>query len=48
VSLGEITVEGQKYFAISAMSPLFKAMVDKNEGQEFAFRDKQFVIESIF
>lgn len=48
VSLGEITVEGEKYFAISAMSPLFKAMTGKNEGEEFAFRDKKYIIESIF
>jgi hypothetical protein len=48
VSLGEITVEGEKYFAISAMSPLFKAMVDKQEGEGFSFRDKHYVIASIF
>jgi transcription elongation GreA/GreB family factor len=48
VSLGEITVEGEKFFAISAMSPLFKAMAGKNEGDEFAFRDKKYRIESIF
>jgi hypothetical protein len=48
VSLGEITVEGEKYFAISAMSPLFKAMVDKQEGESFSFRDKHYIIESIF
>jgi hypothetical protein len=48
VSLGEITVDGEKYFAISAMSPLFKAMVDKKEGETFSFRDKHYIIESIF
>jgi hypothetical protein len=48
VSLGEITVDGEKYFAISAMSPLFKAMVNKKEGEEFTFRDKKYCIESIF
>jgi transcription elongation GreA/GreB family factor len=48
VSLGEITVEGEKYFAISAMSPLFKAMVEKAVGDTFSFRDKQYVIEAIF
>ncbi|WP_245590647.1 hypothetical protein [Adhaeribacter aquaticus] len=48
VSIGEITVEGEKFFAISAMSPLFKAMVDKTEGEEFSFRDKTYRIESIF
>jgi len=48
VSLGEITVEGEKYFAISAMSPLFKAMVDKNVGEEFSFRSNNYRIEAIF
>lgn len=48
VSLGEIAVNGEKFFAISAMSPLFKAMVNKTVGEEFAFRDKTYVVESIF
>jgi transcription elongation GreA/GreB family factor len=48
VSLGEITVDGEKFFAISAMSPLFKAMAGKGEGDEFSFRDKTYRIESIF
>jgi len=48
VSLGEITVEGEKYFAISAMSPLFKAMVNKNVGEEFSFRSNNYRIEAIF
>ncbi|KAA5543502.1 GreA/GreB family elongation factor [Adhaeribacter rhizoryzae] len=48
ISLGEITVNGEKYFAISAMSPLFKAMVGKSEGEEFTFRDNTYRIESIF
>lgn len=48
VSLGEITVGGEKYFAISAMSPLFKAMVGKNEGEEFSIRDNKYRIEQIF
>ena len=48
VSLGEITVDGQKFFAISAMSPLYKAMVNKKEGEAFTFRDKNYKIESIF
>jgi len=48
VSLGEITVEGEKYFAISAMSPLFKAMVNKNVGEDFSFRNTNYRIEAIF
>jgi hypothetical protein len=48
VSLGEITVDGEKFFAISAMSPLFKAMVGKKEGEEFSFREKKYKIETIY
>jgi len=48
VSLGEITVDGEKYFAISAMSPLFKAMVNKNVGDDFSFRNNNYHIEAIF
>ena len=48
VSLGEINVEGEKYFAISAMSPLFKAMVNKNVGEDFSFRNNTYHIEAIF
>lgn len=48
VSLGEITVNEEKFFAISAMSPLFKAMANKAEGEEFTFRDKKYRIEKIF
>ena len=48
VSLGEITVAGDKYFAISAMSPLFKAMVNKNVGEDFSFRNTNYRIEAIF
>ena len=48
VSLGEITLDGEKYFAISAMSPLFKAMVNKNVGEDFSFRNNNYRIEAIF
>ena len=48
LSLGEIAVEGEKYFAISAQSPLFKAMVGKTAGQSFVFRDRNYKIDNIF
>ena len=48
LSLGEIKVDGKPYFAISAMSPMFKAMAGKKKGDSFAFRDKEFKIKNIF
>lgn len=44
VSLGEIKIDGESYFAISGMSPLFKAMVGKTSGETFEFRDKSYKI----
>lgn len=42
VSLGEIKLDGESFFAISGMSPLYKAMAGKSEGETFTFRDKSF------
>ncbi len=44
VSLGEINVEGEKYFAISPASPVFQAMAGKTKGDSFVFRDKSIKI----
>ncbi|MFC6999387.1 hypothetical protein [Rufibacter roseus] len=44
VSLGEITVDGEKYFAISPASPVFQAMAEKGKGDTFTFRDKSIKI----
>ncbi|WP_230680330.1 hypothetical protein [Pontibacter sp. 172403-2] len=48
VSLGEIKVEGTSYYAISGMSPLFKAMAGKSAGEYFTFRDKSYKILEVF
>ncbi|HSI91402.1 MAG TPA: hypothetical protein VK927_09825 [Adhaeribacter sp.] len=47
-SIGPITLEKKTYFAISAMSPLFKAMAGKSKGETFTMRDKQYKIKNIF
>ncbi|QNF33030.1 hypothetical protein HUW51_09895 [Adhaeribacter swui] len=47
-SVGEINLNGEKYYAISTMSPIFKAMADKTSGDTFTFRDKQYKIEEVF
>ncbi|MBC5991381.1 hypothetical protein [Pontibacter cellulosilyticus] len=47
VSLGEIKVDGESFFAISGMSPIFKAMSGKTAGETFSFRDKEYKILQI-
>ena len=47
-SLGAIKIANKTYFAISALSPLFKAMAGKNVGETFALRDKQYKIRNIY
>jgi transcription elongation GreA/GreB family factor len=44
VSLGEIKINDESFFAISAMSPIFKAMAGKVAGDTFVFRDKEYKI----
>ena len=48
VSLGEIKMDGVSYYAISGMSPVFKAMAGKTAGESFNFREKDYKIEQIF
>jgi transcription elongation GreA/GreB family factor len=47
VSLGQIEVEGETFFAISGMSPVFKAMAGKTAGETFEFRDQKHKIEHV-
>ncbi|RAU82051.1 hypothetical protein DP923_14700 [Pontibacter arcticus] len=44
VSLGEVKIDGESYFAISGMSPLYKVMAGKVAGDTFTFRDKEYKI----
>ena len=48
VSLGEIKIDGNSYFAISGMSPVFKAMAGKTAGESFNFREKDYKILQLF
>ncbi|MFD2515493.1 hypothetical protein ACFSRY_16590 [Pontibacter locisalis] len=48
VSLGELKVDGESFYAISSMSPIFKAMAGKKTGETFVFRDKEYRITQIF
>ncbi|MCC9136002.1 hypothetical protein ACFSKU_16145 [Pontibacter silvestris] len=44
VSLGEMKIDGESFYAISAMSPLYKAMAGRAAGDTFVFRDKAYKI----
>ena len=48
VSLGEIKIDGESYFAISGMSPLFKAMAGRAAGETFTFRDNTYQILQLY
>lgn len=48
VSIGEIKLDGVSYYAISGMSPVFKAMAGKTGGESFNFRGKDYKIEQVF
>lgn len=44
VSIGEIKIDEESFYAISCMSPLYKAMAGKTTGDTFVFRDKEYKI----
>ncbi|SIT82265.1 hypothetical protein SAMN05444128_1090 [Pontibacter indicus] len=48
VSLGEIKVDGESFYAISGLSPLYKAMEGKTSGESFVFRDKTYQVLQVF
>jgi transcription elongation GreA/GreB family factor len=48
VSLGEIKVEGESYYAISSMTPLYKAMAGKTAGESFEFRGKTYKVQHVY
>ncbi len=47
-SLGMIKVNDKNYFAVSAMSPLYKEMAGKSKGDTFTMRDKTYKIKNIY
>jgi transcription elongation GreA/GreB family factor len=48
ISLCEVKVDGEPYFAVSALSPLYKAMAGKTQGQTFSFRDREYSILQVY
>jgi hypothetical protein len=45
--LGEIELEGKKYFAVSPLVPIVKAMRGMKAGDQFSFNNVTYVIKSI-
>lgn len=45
--LGQFTYKKDTFLVISSQSPIFQAMVGKQEGDSFSFRGKKFCIEKI-
>ncbi|RDV13545.1 hypothetical protein DXT99_18575 [Pontibacter diazotrophicus] len=47
-SICEIKLEEDSYYAVSAMSPLYKAMAGKATGETFTFRDREYKILQVY
>jgi hypothetical protein len=48
VGIGNIKSEGQDFFAVSTLSPIYKAMAGKRKGDSFSFREKSYKIIDTF
>ncbi|GLB53397.1 hypothetical protein NBRC110019_24380 [Neptunitalea chrysea] len=48
VSHGILKYEGTSYFVVSAISPVGKALLGANEGDELSFMGKQLVVKNIW
>jgi len=47
VSVGEITANTEKFYAIATNTPIGKLLLGKKVGDEIAFRNQSFVIEKV-
>lgn len=47
ISAGEIEIEDEKYYAISAVTPIAKLLLSKQAGDLIEFRDNKFTITEI-
>lgn len=48
VSGGTITFNNEKYFAVSAISPIAQAMLKKNKNETFLFRGEKVMVIDVF
>jgi hypothetical protein len=46
-SLGQVSIDGETYIAISSHSPMFKAMAGKKKGESFVFGKNKYVVKDI-
>jgi transcription elongation GreA/GreB family factor len=47
ISIGELTIDNKKYFAISSASPIGALLLHKRKGDAFQFRGKDYSIEKV-
>ena len=48
ISIGELKIDNKPIFAISPLTPLFRAMTGKKKGETFSFRNKTFTILDLY
>ncbi|WP_430411054.1 3-oxoacyl-ACP synthase [Kordia sp.] len=48
VSVGEITIKNEKFYAIATNTPIGKLLLGKKVGDPISFRNQSFVIKDIF
>lgn len=47
ISLGKIEHDGEEYYAVSPLVPIFQAMEGKQKGESFSFRGVEIIIKEI-
>lgn len=47
ISVGEIEVDSDRYYAVAANSPIGKLLLGKKEGEKFSFNQKEIVIREV-
>lgn len=47
ISVGELTVDGVAFYAISPNTPIGKLLIGKKVGEEIVFREQKFIIDQI-
>ena len=48
ISAGQLALDGEVYFAISAVSPIGKLLLGKSVGEKFEFNGKRYEVQEIF
>ncbi|MEP5338986.1 MAG: 3-oxoacyl-ACP synthase [Algibacter sp.] len=48
ISRGELTVENEKFYAISSNTPIGKLLMSKTVRDSITFREQEFVIKNVF